>query len=213
MLTGFLSLCLLFVAAVASNVSEPVQVHVHHRMRILGDDAPFTPKGTILVAPTGPSFAPAASVRDQLNTWARASEKPNALYEVALQTDGSPNDWPRASTKLCYVTSAKDEVLTLHRTLAGDIFAIDYHLSSVPSNGACPSKSAPLFLASTDVLLKSPSPPIRPRLKTPPPMTPEGQPIQPVAEKSFIQKYWMYIVPALIILLVLPAGPEEGAQQ
>ena len=82
---------------------------------------------------------------------------------------------------------------------------------------------------------------VSPRLKTPPPLSPEGQPIKPVVEKSFIQKYWMYIVPVLIllrklsctppfpnprvlslityhshtpcVLVVMPAGPEEGGQQ
>jgi hypothetical protein len=28
----------------------------------------------------------------------------------------------------------------------------------------------------------------------------DGQVIKPVPEQSFIQKYWMYIIPALIIL-------------
>jgi hypothetical protein len=49
----------------------------------------------------------------------------------------------------------------MHKTLSGDVFALDYHLSSIPKDGACPSKSSPLFLASTDVLLKSPSPAFR----------------------------------------------------
>ncbi|KAG8746793.1 hypothetical protein FRC10_003776 [Ceratobasidium sp. 414] len=221
MTTLLLSLCVLVVAAVASNVTHPVPVHVHHRVRVPGSDAPFTLKGTVLLTPDGPSYAPAASFRDQLTAWAQASEK-TALYDVALQTDANPADWPRASTRLCYVTAAKEERLTMHRTRAGDVFAIDYHLASVPTDGACPSAS-PLFLASTEVQLKSPTPPFRqfrlnpictsPRLRTPPPLAQDGQPIAPVAEKSFIQKYWMYIVPALIILLVLPAGPEDSAQQ
>ncbi|KAG9121515.1 hypothetical protein FRC07_002486 [Ceratobasidium sp. 392] len=212
MLVRLLFLCVFVVAAAASN-NATVPVHVHHRMRVLSDlgDAPFTLKGTVLLTPDGPSYAPAANFRNELTTWA-ASKSPDALYEVALQTDGSPNDWPRASTKLCYVTAAKEELLTMHRTRSGDVFAIDYHLSSVPSNGACPSEPVPLYIASTDVQLKSPSPPFSPRLRTPPPLAPDGQPIKPVVEKSFIQKYWMYIVPALIILLVLPAGPEEGGQ-
>ncbi|KAG9100317.1 hypothetical protein FRC06_004259 [Ceratobasidium sp. 370] len=209
MLARLFSLCVLVAAAVASNVTQPV--HVHHRVRALGSDAPFILKGTVLLTPAGPSYAPAASFRGQLIAWAQASET-NTLYEVALQTDANPADWPRASTRLCYVTAAKEERLTMHRTRAGDVFAIDYHLSSVPNDGACPSAS-PLFLANTEVQLKSPSSPFSPRLRTPPPLAPDGQPIMPVAEKSFIQKYWMYIVPALIILLVLPAGPEDGAQQ
>jgi hypothetical protein len=39
--------------------------------------------------------------------------------------------------------------------------------------------------------------PHRPELRTPPPLTAEGQPLQPIPEKSFIQKYWIYILVAL----------------
>ncbi|KAG9093191.1 hypothetical protein FS749_014876 [Ceratobasidium sp. UAMH 11750] len=206
MLARLFALCVLVAAAVATNVT-----HVHHRVRVLGNDAPFTLKGTVLLTLDEPSYAPAANFRDQLTAWAAQASDTNTLYEVALQTDANPADWPRSSTKLCYVTAAKEERLTMHRTRAGDVFAIDYHLASVPPDGACPPAAA-LFLASTEVLFKSPTPPFSPRLRTPPPLAPDGQPIKPVAEKSFIQKYWMYIVPALIILLVLPAGPEDGAQ-
>ena len=37
----------------------------------------------------------------------------------------------------------------------------------------------------------------RPELRVPPPLTPQGEPVQVVMEKSFIQKYWIYILVAL----------------
>lgn len=202
------------LGAVAAEAES--SVNVHHRVRLPGDTStPFTHKGTVLLTPTGLSYAPAAAFRSQLTAWS-SNATTDARYEVALQTspveDGNPDDWPRASVKLCHVTGAQEEFLTMHKTLAGDIFALDYHLSSVPKDGNCP-KPAPLYIASTDVQLKSPSPAFRPRLKTPTPMSADGQPVKAEPEKSFIQKYWMYIVPALIILLVLPAGPEEGGPQ
>ena len=71
----------------------------------------------------------------------------------------------------------------------------------------------------------------RPELKTPPPLTPEGQVVQPIPEKSWLQKYWFYIaiffvairaftsfslsaIPAKQYLLTVLAGPpdEEGKQ-
>jgi hypothetical protein len=52
----------------------------------------------------------------------------------------------------------------------------------------------------------------RPELRSPPPLTPEGQVATPEPEKTFIQKYWMY---ALAFMLVLgrfgslsPSGPN-----
>lgn len=40
----------------------------------------------------------------------------------------------------------------------------------------------------------------RPVLRTPPPLTAEGKVAEPVPEKSFLQKYWIYLVVAVIAL-------------
>lgn len=159
----------LFLAVAAA--SDPA-VHIYHRVRLPGEPAPFTPKGTVLLAPTGPSYAPAAAFRQDIAAWSKSSS-PGARYEVALQTDGDPEDWPRSSVKLvrahsdsrpsthrfqCHVTGAPEEFITVHKTTAGDIFALDYLLPSVPRDGTCPTKPALLYLASADVQLKSPTP-------------------------------------------------------
>lgn len=39
-----------------------------------------------------------------------------------------------------------------------------------------------------------------PELRTPPPLTPEGEVVKPVPEKTFIQKYWMYIGALVLII-------------
>jgi len=50
----------------------------------------------------------------------------------------------------------------------------------------------------------------RPELRKPPPLTPQGEPVQPVPEQSFIQKYWIYILIALGALVLTGGGePEE----
>ncbi|KAJ1309127.1 hypothetical protein OPQ81_004803 [Rhizoctonia solani] len=201
-----------FTVVTSAFASNDTAVHVHHRIRRLSEEpTPFSHKGTVVLTPTGPSYAPAGAFRDQLTAW--ISSSPDARYDIALETEGNPDEWPRSSVKLCYLTAAYEEFLTLHKTVSGDIFALDYHLDSVPKNGACPHKPSVMFISSTDIQIKSPSPALTPRFKVPPPMSADGQPIKPVPEKSFIQKYWMYIVPGLIILLVLPAGPEDGAPQ
>lgn len=103
-LWALLSLALLAVSAVANDALPtdlaPTPVHVHHRVRLPGQDpAPFTLKGTVLLTPNGPAYAPAAAFRDELTAWA-ASNSPHAHYEVALQTEESPDAWPRSSVKL-----------------------------------------------------------------------------------------------------------------
>jgi hypothetical protein len=40
----------------------------------------------------------------------------------------------------------------------------------------------------------------RPELRAPPPLTPEGRVVTPEPEKSFIQKYWVYILAFMIII-------------
>ena len=37
-------------------------------------------------------------------------------------------------------------------------------------------------------------------LRTPPPLTAEGEPVKPEPEKTFLQKYWLYIVAAMFAL-------------
>ncbi|QRW16456.1 transmembrane protein [Rhizoctonia solani] len=184
-----------------------IRLFIHHRIRRPGEQpVPFSHKGTVVLTPTGPSYAPANAFRDQLATWIAST--PDTRYEIALETDGDQDDWPRSSVKLCHLTSAYEEYLTLHKTVSGDIFALDYHLDSVPK-----WRMSPYTVGYVYCKYGCPSQVPHSGVYVPPPMGADGQPIKPVSEQSFIQKYWMYIVPALIILLVLPAGPEEGAPQ
>ncbi|KAJ3563367.1 hypothetical protein NP233_g8985 [Leucocoprinus birnbaumii] len=104
---------------------------------------------------------------------------------------------------------------------------MDYFVSPIPPDGSCPktasrSKSSGLspFAVfaqnlrglNTTVVLKSPHVPPLPELRKPQPVTPTGQPVQPVPEKTFIQKYWMYIAVAFVALL-LTGGEEEGPRR
>lgn len=40
----------------------------------------------------------------------------------------------------------------------------------------------------------------RPELRSPPPLTPEGKVVTPEPERSFIQKYWVYVLGFVVIL-------------
>ncbi|KAG8702603.1 hypothetical protein FRC11_011364, partial [Ceratobasidium sp. 423] len=79
--------------------SNDTAINVHHRIRQPGDEpTPFSHKGTVILTPTGPSYSPAGAFRDQLAAW--ISSSPDARYEIALETKGSLDDWPRSSVKL-----------------------------------------------------------------------------------------------------------------
>lgn len=52
----------------------------------------------------------------------------------------------------------------------------------------------------------------RPELRSPPPLTPEGQVITPEPEKSFLQKYWIYILALMAFLgQFSPPPPRRNA--
>ncbi|PSS37366.1 hypothetical protein PHLCEN_2v843 [Hermanssonia centrifuga] len=55
--------------------------------------------------------------------------------------------------------------------------------------------------------------PTLPQLRTPPPLTAEGKPFEVPHEKTFLQKYWIYIVVALVALALSPGAPEEEEGQ
>lgn len=45
---------------------------------------------------------------------------------------------------------------------------------------------------------------VRPELRQPPQLSETGQPVAPAPEKSFLQKYWMYIMLALLLFGEFP---------
>lgn len=62
------------------------------------------------------------------------------------------------------------------------------------------SQLPPLYVYQRVTYDLSYLPDLSPRLREPPPLTPQGEPVKPVPEKSFVQKYWVYIVAVLVAL-------------
>ena len=107
-------------------------------------------------------------------------------------------------------------MLIIHQTSDGKPFALDYFISPVPHDSSCPTTKAEYNFntfrqtSNTTLSLRSPRlPPLydynilffwclllivlnRPELRKPPPLTPQGEPVQPVPEQTFVQKYWIY---------------------
>ncbi|KAI9574694.1 hypothetical protein HD554DRAFT_2049235 [Boletus coccyginus] len=133
-----------------------------------------------------------------------------AMYHVALERPGVTDDvWPTSVVKACHLPGSTSAHITVHFSPSGLPFAIDYFVSPVPHDGSCPPpntrKSYPAH--NTTVILMSPRQPPQPELRTPPPLTAEGEPIAPAPEKSFLQKYWIYMV--LIFGVLLISGPVD----
>ncbi|KAG1752658.1 uncharacterized protein EDB91DRAFT_1103714 [Suillus paluster] len=187
-----------------SKANAPTELRLMHR--VVHPNLPVTPwaeLGTITLPPfesiqpigSHVSFSLGESLHDDLAEFAEAVN-PNmqgAMYHVTIDSDG-----PVSSTKACLLPSATSANIVIHLSVRGEPFAIDYAVSPVPRDGICPTTSTANYPAhNTSVVLKSPRMPPLPELRVPPPLTPEGEPVVPVPEKSFVQKYWIYLVVVL----------------
>jgi hypothetical protein len=131
------------------------------------------------------------------------------MYQVALERGATDDVWPTSVVKACHLPGSTSAHLTIHFAPSGLPFAIDHFVSPVPHDGSCPvSDTRKLYSAlNTTITLMSPRQPPQPELRTPPPLTAEGEPIAPAPEKTFLQKYWIYMVIILGVLLI--SGPVD----
>ncbi|KAJ6598930.1 hypothetical protein DFH09DRAFT_19080 [Mycena vulgaris] len=214
----------LLLASVPLLCAADSSFQVYHRLyEPKQPESPFTPRGSILIPANGhASFQPSPSLAEDLTQFAGELQTvKGALYQVALEQKGHgmAGQWDIASAvKVCHLNQATFETFVLHSTLENTPYALDYFVGPISHNGACPKKSkAPSPLLSfasnvgslnSTVVVRSPRLPPLPELRVPPPLTPEGEPVVPVPEKSMFQKYWMYGL-AILIALMLSGGAEE----
>ncbi|KAG2154918.1 uncharacterized protein EDB93DRAFT_1335794 [Suillus bovinus] len=209
----------LFCQLVASQTHETTELRLMHR--VVHPDLPVIPwaeLGTVSI----PSFKSisthwltcslslAESLKDDLAEFSKAVN-PNmqgAMYHIAIERpelEGSVS-----SIKACLLPSSTSANIVIHFSATGEPFAIDYSVSPVPQDGICPVTNTGSYPAhNASVVLKSPRMAPLPELRIPPPLTPEGEPVAPVPEKSFVQKYWIYMVVVLGALLI--SGPAEDS--
>ncbi|KAJ7180233.1 hypothetical protein C8R43DRAFT_972280 [Mycena crocata] len=199
---------------------------VYHRLYQPGQpESPFISRGTIHIpANSDASFEPTPSLSQDLTQFAQELQTiKGALYQIALEQNGDSvtGRWDMASAvKVCHLHQASSETFIIHTTHGGQPYALDYFVSPTPHDGACSKKSkafAPLLSFASNignlnitVSLRSPRLPPLPELRVPPPLTPEGEEIVPVPEKSLFARYWMYGL-AILIALMLSGGAEEEA--
>ncbi|KAG1759811.1 hypothetical protein EDD22DRAFT_904273 [Suillus occidentalis] len=209
----------LFSQLVISQIHEPTELRLIHR--VVHPDLPVIPwveLGTVSIpsfksiSPTGShaSLSLAESLHDDLAEF-KDAVNPNlqgAMYHVSIELPESQGSV--SSIKACLLPSSTSANIVIHFSATGEPFAIDYSVSPVPGDGICPATNTDNYPAhNASVVLKSPRMAPLPELRIPPPLTPEGEPVVPVPEKSFVQKYWIYIVVVLGALLI--SGPAEDS--
>lgn len=200
----------------------PTQFYIHHR--VVHPNLPVTPWsnfGSISIphpssiSPPGTpvTFTLAETLLDDLSEFAERVNPAleESLYQVAVEKPKSSEGmWPASVMKGCLMSMSTSSSITIHLSSSGEPLGLDYFLSSIPSNGSCPSPSETsksYSMHNTTVFVTTPRSPPLPGLRAPPPLTPEGAPIPPVAEKTFLQKYWVYIV--IVVAALLVSGPPE----
>jgi len=234
-LSTVLSIALCALPIAAEHSTYRLHHRVHHTTLL---HLPYSELGTVLISADGSaSFEPSPSVSEDLSAFSHSIKElddplNNLYYQLALEHDGVDQAlWDFSSVKACHLPQVTSQMIILH-THNAKPFAVDFFVSPIPSDGSCPKTSSrstkmvaytspfaafaeTLHGSNTTVLLKSTHTPPLPELRKPPPVTPAGQTIQPVPEKSFIQKYWMYIATAFVVLILAggeDAGPKRQAQ-
>ncbi|CAG8453104.1 2688_t:CDS:2 [Ambispora leptoticha] len=152
------------------------------------------------------------TLTDSLNS---QNDNDTILYHIKLVDEQDPNKSFISFTKWCLLlTSDFEDEIIIHLDKDSNLFHFDYYTTQ------------PLCTASSDAYKNVPSIPkfkttaqtikavkgVRPKLAKAAPLRPDGTIETPPPEKSFLQKYWIYIVPLLIVLL-FGGGPEEEGQR
>ncbi|EPQ59407.1 hypothetical protein GLOTRDRAFT_109672 [Gloeophyllum trabeum ATCC 11539] len=215
----------LLAALLALISAADAQSRLFHRVHhpALQPPLAFSERGTLHIADSVATLEHSETYSDDLEEFASVLQQyPDALYQVAMDRAGEKDEarWDVSSVKACHLPRATAESIVLHLSpYDGKPFTLDYFVSPIPHDGSCPtpkktagsqSSFALTPLNNVTILLRSPTSPPRPELRAPPPLTPQGEPVKPPVEKSFIQKYWIYVAALLVALLIAPSPAEEG---
>ncbi|KAF9273961.1 ER membrane protein complex subunit 10 [Mortierella alpina] len=135
------------------------------------------------------------------------------FYQIKLR-DESRNWESMSSIKSCLlVASDFQEKITLHLDQNREVFAFDYYTSA----SACEEKHQKEFPLKTLDHFKNVSIDIAPSQSGPKARYARAQGIKmdetgnPAVEKTFFQKYWVYIVPIVLVMLLTGGEPEKTA--
>ncbi|KIY74083.1 hypothetical protein CYLTODRAFT_448288 [Cylindrobasidium torrendii FP15055 ss-10] len=197
-------------------------VDIYHR--VSHPDLPqskFQLRGQVTLDSLPPALVASASSASDLSAFTEAlgtySSDPRTLYQIAL---GSSFE-QISSVRYCHLGPKSSESIVLRSSISAPTayYALDYFVTPIPHDGSCPSPlSVPtIAFESTNVTIQTAHFPPLPELR--------GQPVQAAAaqqvgedgspkpvpeEKTFLQKYWLYIAAALVMLTFSPAPmPDE----
>ncbi|KAJ3330943.1 hypothetical protein HDU76_004451 [Blyttiomyces sp. JEL0837] len=186
-------------------VSQP-EFEVWHSI----NDAPYTLRGKIAISAltkrTGHKYEDSKSLsggKEIIGKHASLSD----LYHLQIRGSVSGIDLKlNATLRLCNLQSAG---LKEHITFHVDQSGIPYHVDYVVPAATCDSsKKLPAVAAfKPQIHISQSLEGVRPKLEQIVAETKDGKPEKP---QSFLQKYWMYLIPIVVIML-MGGGGEEPA--
>ncbi|KAJ2780515.1 hypothetical protein H4R18_003417 [Coemansia javaensis] len=195
-------------AAAAAAVSERFEVF-HNQ----NHPAEYVQRGELQVLDDGTArYLPVGLQEPPRLPDADALPRDPASYAVVLRSlkSGAQHVLPVRRCRLGGDAAALEETFVVHETEAGAVFHIDYDAGD-RANCLQPSPAAtPGPAARTKVLLRR-------RAEGPAPLLAEapkidaatGKEQQPEPPRSFLAKYWIYIVPVIILLLFTGEEPQQ----
>jgi len=187
---------------------------------------PFLKRADVALAQTNPADFAATVLQDDVDTFVDllkdSADLSSAYYQVALETPtkSDQSDWAFSTVKACHLQNADSQTFVFYLSADSEPYAIDYFVSPINHNGSCPTPQLTsaeimprLQRLNTTFLFRGPSAPPLPELRAPPQLSPEGEVVQPIPEKTFLQKYWIYMAALAVVVLFGGGAPEEGSGQ
>ncbi|TPX58707.1 hypothetical protein PhCBS80983_g02990 [Powellomyces hirtus] len=200
-LPSILISAVLLACGFAASVAEPIELSVSHS---LGSAKP-TPRGSLIYDPASPKRSANKYIPGAAAAGAVDSGDDDGLYRVYVEGNGVRLT---AAVPLCMLTaSGYQEQMTLHLDSKGVPWHLDYLVSATSCD--IPKKKQLPRTPKTQVFTETALAGARPKLEQIVVTTPDGK---PPAEQTFLQKYWFYIIPVMVMFL-MNSGAEEPAKK
>lgn len=188
-------LLLLLVSCVGVVLGSPQQYTLYHQLVHPESARDITPRGVITYDPTTNS----ASYDAQGEVLDLGFNQ--GIYRIGFYDTAKNKLSPAAFTKLGFIKGLVTEVITLYVSSDNVVYHISYVLK--PST----SQNIIVNVVSDRSIPDGPSP----KLNDPIVVNPDGQPPVEEEPKTFIQKYWIYLIP--IVLIALTSGGGGGGAE
>ncbi|KAJ2456703.1 ER membrane protein complex subunit 10 [Coemansia sp. RSA 2424] len=201
-------------AVIATGLAEQTEALAADTFDVFHSLAPneFVQRGEIRILPNKTAEYQSIDAKGSPKLVDAGEQVPSAdlYYTVMLRSQNSGAQHVLA-VKRCRLNGEKkvDETFVLHETEGGSLFRVDYDAGKGSNCLKSPLADMPAF--ATKALVKS-------RVRGPAPElavaasidASTGKEKQPEPQKGFLAKYWYYLIPIALLLLL---GGEEQPQQ